>query len=560
MAARATRAAQRRRTAQVVAIVAAYLVSFAFVLRHALYGVDLQDEAYYLELARRFATGDTPVRSEASLHQFAALIEIPLVKAYLMLHGSTDGIVLFSRIAYVCVLACAILATVWSLKRLMGLLPAFLVCLPLVFFEPMAIAALSYNSISALAFLLCCTWGLDATIPGSGTGSAVASGVLGGVAAFAYPPLLIAVIPTIGILAVRSGRIHGVRRTWTLVGACAAVLLIEAVALAHWGLRDLAADINLMLKSSARYSSGYGPQLSSILDRVTTVLAGAPVAAILLVGAVASVKRAPRLEVLFLLGLPIAVFVASLGSWMQANTALWLLGLCAIGLYWGVRDELHARNVLWALVLPGLMAGAVVSFSSFIGEAVAGQGMLPAAVASIVFGWWMLASVASDDEPVVQQVLPALFPVVLALGFGLIHGSSVFHDPAALREGRLVRIGPWAGLRTTAERVKYVETLQRDLGQLSSRNRPILALDGIPGAYLAAEGVDVAPMIWIPYAGEARASIVQRVEQGRSPDIVVQDTSYTTPTPVPDPFAVYLRDGRYRVVITRRWYQVYVRK
>ena len=67
----------------------------------AFYGMDVTDETFYLSTAKRFSDGDMLLRDDWNTGQVFGLILLPLYRVYVSVTGSSDGIILFTRINFV---------------------------------------------------------------------------------------------------------------------------------------------------------------------------------------------------------------------------------------------------------------------------------------------------------------------------------------------------------------------------------------------------------------------------------------------------------------------------
>ena len=117
----------------------------------------LFDETFYASIPFRLANGDSLIQHEWHLSQFSALFSFLPVKAWLVFHGSTNGIILFLRCVYLFIHTAAATAIYIFFRsdRYWAIAAA------LVFYlqTPYKIYAISYNSMFAL-FLLLFTLGL----------------------------------------------------------------------------------------------------------------------------------------------------------------------------------------------------------------------------------------------------------------------------------------------------------------------------------------------------------------------------------------------------------------
>ena len=152
-----------------LAAASAWVMAAAALLHRIPYGTSNRDEAFYSAMPYSFLLGNRPYVDELAMHQNAGILLMPLYRAYLLVVGSADGIILFNRYLYfACVSACSILSYQLA-RRLSDRATACLVGALVVSFSYFNIFALSYNSCGAFGFLcgvLCCARALLEPRPG----------------------------------------------------------------------------------------------------------------------------------------------------------------------------------------------------------------------------------------------------------------------------------------------------------------------------------------------------------------------------------------------------------
>ena len=81
--------------------IVAFLVFLAgLLIIRSFFSFCQSDESFYAALINRFWMGEKPVQDEWHRAQFYAPLLLPYYGAYMLLHGSSDGIILFLRILY----------------------------------------------------------------------------------------------------------------------------------------------------------------------------------------------------------------------------------------------------------------------------------------------------------------------------------------------------------------------------------------------------------------------------------------------------------------------------
>lgn len=128
----------------------------AFSIWKAPYGYINNDEPFYLTIPYRMVQGDSLLINEWHVSQLSAVLLYPVMKLYLLITDSTDGIVLSFRYIYIAVQFTAAVGIYLCMRKYggkakLGAIAAVCVFAP---FTPYYIGALSYNSMGILALTL----------------------------------------------------------------------------------------------------------------------------------------------------------------------------------------------------------------------------------------------------------------------------------------------------------------------------------------------------------------------------------------------------------------------
>lgn len=120
-----------------------------FLLWRVRYGIANVDECYYISIPYRFYQGDSMFVEEWGIIQLSSFLMYPFVWIYMLIVGSTDGILLNFRYIYTFVCAICSWYIYYRMKK-ENWLAATVSSLCLMLYAPFGIAALSYNSICIL--------------------------------------------------------------------------------------------------------------------------------------------------------------------------------------------------------------------------------------------------------------------------------------------------------------------------------------------------------------------------------------------------------------------------
>ncbi len=130
----------------------ALLISVAYYLMLIFHSPSLHDEVFYHTIPLRLINGDSLMQHEWNLTQFSALFQYLPVKIWLLLKGSTDGIILYLRCLYLFVHT-IISILVYNFFRKSGFW-AIIASIMFYVHLPYGVFALSYASMFMIFWLL----------------------------------------------------------------------------------------------------------------------------------------------------------------------------------------------------------------------------------------------------------------------------------------------------------------------------------------------------------------------------------------------------------------------
>ncbi|MGI6072535.1 MAG: hypothetical protein ACOX75_05940 [Lachnospiraceae bacterium] len=125
-----------------------------FILWKCRYGFGNMDEAFYLTIPYRLSQGDGLFVHEWHLSQMSGFLILPLMKLYMAIAGTTEGIILAFRYIYTVIQALAALFIYFRLRKThqQG---AALASIAFLLYAPFGIMALSYNSLGIICLAGC---------------------------------------------------------------------------------------------------------------------------------------------------------------------------------------------------------------------------------------------------------------------------------------------------------------------------------------------------------------------------------------------------------------------
>ncbi len=541
-------------------IVAGAAIVVAITYWRLFYAIDFTDESYYVATTYRLVLGAHPYIDETTLSQQTASILIyPLVWAYHRVWGLT-GIVLFLRHAqflYSLVVGYAVFA---SIRRLIDSWQALLIALTTVAFVPLGIHDLSYITLGGGLFTAGCFLGLSSLgSETAGRSSRLLGALAHGVAAFAYPPLL---LPVAAYLVLRVALSRG--GLWAEVrGYGLAALGLPVVAL---GALTVSAGPRKVY-DDYRHASDYFGQGGGV-GKVVHLATGEKSALLLVPGLLLLVAAlrwrrvlvVPALLILPLFALPYQLVHAFSNS--DSLTFVTHFGILALPLFFLVRQRGAAVVLLVGVWLPAFLGGATTGYASNNGSLAIAVGFLPATVVATIFLAWAVDDARVERGWGLGDVTAAL-PAIAVLAFLLLFETvPIYRDgPFSALTARVAH-GPYAGLVTTPANRAFLTRFERDLAR-PGQSCTILFFNDFPGGYLLSDAVPDTNSTWtfslpedklVPY----QQDLVDYYGSKGFPDIVVLMMLGSTSTPAAElhaeaswPLVRMLRSHSYELVRSR---------
>jgi hypothetical protein len=475
------------------------------------YGLDFTDESFYVALPYSFTLGHRPLVDELAAHQFAGLLLLPAVKAYLAIVGSNEGLVLFARHLYFALSClCAWIARD-TLSAIFGRRAGNLAAAFSLVYVPFALPSLSYNSLASLGILAGSMLLACACLPGRSPLRLGFGVVAVAIASFAYPPAFVAatVALLIGLgsfLVVRESDSRRVAMVTVITTGLAAALLGLLTIHHHGGIAALQrlAELN----DAFALQGGDFQKLNAILWEInhqklylvalfTLFLAmflgmkWIPNSFLAVAGALLVAPALLAIEVLhedFREPYSTAPFVViALG--LMAPIALRLIHQ---------RLERSALAALLVIVLPSLLFAVVILWASANGLRNAALGCLPASLVALCCVSMLRPDRASRDlpSPVGSRVMTALAVSLLCFQTFQLW-THVYRDHPVSDLTARIESGAWKGIHTTRQKKFFVARLQRAIARERGDAKTILFMDYFPAGYLLSDLRPRTPAIWL---------------------------------------------------------------
>lgn len=534
------------------------------------YGIDLTDESFYVVEPYRFVLGARPFVDETSVtQQTTAILVYPFVRAYYAVVGMT-GMVLFVRhLQFILSLLVAV-AVYGSLRLVLDVRRALLIATAAAVFVPFTIHSLSYNSVGSSLFTAGSLLGLRSLLDPGARRSHLLGGLCLGVAAFAYPPLIVPVAVCVGtrlLLAHRRSRREAVEHG----------LLALGLPLAGMGAVVGTAGLSKVVDDYRRSSRflGQAGGLTKVHRIAAHEWSTLPLWYLLLpaLALLALTWRYRRgLATLVLAALPFLVLPSRLTFFTTSLDYVAHYGWLALPLFFLVRRRKGAVPLFFGVWVPALVAGITTSYSSANGGVNFGVGFFPATIVTSVFLVFAFEEALGRIGRIDLRAL-AVAPALAVLALLVVSDTvPVYRDSALSKLQVRVMSGPYAGLATSAAKRTYVTRLQGDLAQFGPRCT-ILFFDDFPAGYLLTKARPDTNGAWVASVKAAlvkpyQDALIRYYRRYGYPDVVVvvrripyagRRTGRTEYYRTNEPLLAAVSSRPYRLLRWRRPYAIYER-
>lgn len=136
-----------------VAFALLFVASLAFLMWKCRIGFANIDENFYLTIPLRILKGDALFAQEWHVSQMSSFLLLPFVYVYMLITGSTTGILLVFRYIYTALMALATLFIYWRLRR-KSRPGACVASISFFLYAPFGIMAMSYNSLGIVNLVI----------------------------------------------------------------------------------------------------------------------------------------------------------------------------------------------------------------------------------------------------------------------------------------------------------------------------------------------------------------------------------------------------------------------
>lgn len=541
------------------------------------YGVDIQDESFYITLPYRFLLGDIPIVNESSICQFAGIILFPFYKLFYNVQHNSQGIVLYSRhLFFIFYSLLGYLAFSIFRKELSKNEALLFACLCLLY-VPYNILTLSYNTLSMLFFTAGSFFAFaDYQEKFVGNRNLILSGLFYSLAVFSYPPLILAVAVCTIMIAFQN---NYKRALLNLFLGSLPVLIMSLLFALKFKTNLL--NIYYWLKATG-HTDNKSLSITTLMDFVKIFWFFKLVAffslGLIIFNLVQYKKNWFSNSVIrktmmvwgysSLLLLPLSTLILYFVFYIKTQNHF-LLFLAPINLslfaplYFLLTNKPHfSKKLFFYIWIPSLIAGiitATVSGTGFLNSMV---GLFPAFIVSVLVIYLALMKFFHDDisnsefKPYLK-ILSSVFLLTLLSFLIYYKFAIVIRDNSIKFLESQITSGPYKFIHTSYTRNMYLERINEDLAFTINIYHPknIFVYPRNFGTYLITNLKPSTNSIWIEQGHDNSVTLnyFQKVQQ---PEIAVYFKGLTNESE--DPLFHYISSKDYLELISRKQYSIYV--
>lgn len=489
------------------------------------------DESFYLSVPYRLCQGDGLFIHEWNLSQTSAVLLYPIMRIYLLITQSTEGILLHLR---------WIFTTVWSLSALFtgirirrcSRAGACVASLAVLIYTPFGIMALSYNSLCILLLLDACVLFLTAE---KRTGPLIISGVLfaGAVLCCPYLAVLYGLFSAGAFFSLILWKKKESIRNWLLIteGCGILFLLFCILVLSRCSVADIVKAWPWIMDDSHMSVTLW----DKVLEYYNSIMLSAgSVRWVLLLTAVLSVvcRIFRQLRPVGLLAVITGVTVCLLEFITARQYLNYLMFPIALtGLFCAATSESKSIRAIFCCVwIPGFLYSFLNNIASNQAFYNISSTMTVATFASIVMLPMYIRELQLKKSVLFRTAVAAAVSVMLATQMFselYLRYSLVFWESSAAEQTVPAERGPEKGIRMTPERLEEYHTLLAELEEIKNipEQCPVLFTADSSVSYLYTGKRFAAYSAWLTENSLEKLKQYYELNPDKMPGIVMIDQS-----------------------------------
>ena len=484
-----------------------FIAILTLAINRLFHGVEITDESYYLSTSYRYIQGNIPFYDAWDGTIGSALLFLPALALYSFISGGTEGIFLFSRLSFFCIMLIIGFIMYFSIKPTFGRSVSCLAATVLIVVAPFSLYNWSYNNLALsllCAGLFLLAYSLNAETVNRERLSQILAGMCFAFMTFAHisqvftcitVAIFYTIFASINKKSIRNGLVAVLFAAIGGVGT--AVLLVFSLLVATQG--NLFSSLSNIMSNP--WMSGIGNSMPDdviaafkhigdfIFQRKRAFVLGTA----WILSSLILKKRWPYLSLLT------PLFAFMIFPWLSFTSMAVIEFVAYCGLFWILwipfikGYSTGAQNLYWMLGAGGLFGFIAVSVVSG-GGAYQGKYMLFCLLLAILV--LIIDDIIRLPRAPFKRAL-ACAPALLLSGCLLFLWYQSFYreSPYAQLTTRVDQ-GVYKGMYTTPERADYLVKLENELITLQDKGGGVLFLGTAPHTYLMVDMKPTTPTTW----------------------------------------------------------------
>lgn len=482
----------------VAAVSAVMLVLFVIRLVH---GVETSDEAFYNSIGYRLIKGNIPFGDMWEVMATDSLIMAPfyLIRSIFVKGG--EGLQLYSRICFMILNGIGAFGIFkFASRRIKGTY-AFLTALLFWFNAPFQIYDFSYNNMANtfISLTICLMMmGFDEYKKRY----FILMGIAMAFAILAYPTMIYFCVIFPVVMLIRSRSLKGLKSCllYAAGGIGTAIPVVIFIA-AHTGFSGLIKNIQYILSSDTAHSLEAGHILYQIKDAfifLTDPFSNFGIVFMIWVAAMtitAAIRKTRPAAICMTVMYPLVCgyFCAVQGGVKAVmNFIFCMIFIAPAAVFLSESGAARIKEFMLEFGL-GLLVYFVLSFSTGGGPAQAINGLVFAAVASVIM---MAESASSFSGPKLSSIMVYSLVIFAVASEILCFYRGIYRDDPYMKLNTRVESGLYKGLYTTADRKEHLEDLGELMASLEEKDESVMILYHCCYSYMMVDMTPKIPSTW----------------------------------------------------------------
>ncbi len=443
------------------------------------YGFGDVDEPFYLSVPYRMVNGDALFLHEWNLSQMTGILLYPLMKLYMVFHGTTEGIILNFRHIYILVdvLVCTLFYI--NIKKYSHV-AAIVYSIAFLLYAPLNIMALSYNTIG----IMCMTMVSLLVLENGAWYRFYIAGILYACAVLCNPYLaIIYIIFFVSILVIKNKdnrRIHLKQFGFYTLGIFTLLVIWMIAVFSKISVGEFITSLSPILKGDAGHTAELWKKPFTFLIEVFLVYKASLIVYILYVVLMFMAEKATsekrnRYTIIATLATVVNIFFVSERLNFTVNSFTMPISALCLYLVIVYRKQLNL-NVFKKMWLPGLVYAFTLQVASDNGIAtitIAGTLMMLAGLIYLSDVYRIIKSESKEQElRIFKVIIAGLFICQIGI-MAVFRWIGIYWDDPINYQNTYISEGPEKGIIASKERADEYKVIYDEVQKLDSSKKTL---------------------------------------------------------------------------------------